>query len=47
MKKLLFITLLFLYNTSYASCRPTIIILPDGSQVVCQVCKDGKIVICN
>lgn len=47
MKKLLLITLLFLYNTSYAACRPTIIITPDGSQVICQVCQEGKVIICN
>lgn len=33
--------------TVYAGCRPVTIIAPDGSMVVCQVCNDGKTIICN
>jgi hypothetical protein len=47
MKKLLLITLLFLYNTSYATCISQIITMPDGRTKVCVYCNDGKIVDCS
>lgn len=48
MKKLLLITLLFLYNTSgvYAS-RSQIISLPDGTTIVCFYHNGGKFVDCQ
>jgi hypothetical protein len=33
--------------SAYAACLPVTIIAPDGSMVVCQVCNDGKTIICN
>ncbi len=48
MKKLLLITLLFLYNTSSVfACPSQIITLPDGRTVVCFYCNGGKIVNCQ
>jgi hypothetical protein len=47
LKILLTITLLFLYNTSYGACRPVTIIAPDGTMTICQVCNDGKTIICT
>jgi hypothetical protein len=32
---------------AYASCRPVTIIAPDGTMTICQVCNDGRIVICT
>jgi len=47
LKILLTITLLFLYNISYGACRPVTIISPDGTMTICQVCNDGKTIICT
>lgn len=48
MKKLLLITLLFLYNTSTVyACPSQIITLPDGRTMVCFYCNGGKIVDCS
>lgn len=46
--KYLYVAMCLCVNvTAYASCRPTTIIAPDGSMVVCSVCNDGKTIICN
>jgi len=32
---------------AYAACRPVTIVDPNGNITVCQICNDGKVVICN
>ena len=32
---------------AYAACKPVTIISPSGDITVCQVCNDGKVIICN
>jgi hypothetical protein len=49
MLKILFITMALSLSScgAYASCRPVTIIAPDGTMTICQVCNDGRIVICS
>ena len=48
MLKIFLITLTFTMSISSAmACPSQIIIMPDGSQMVCYYCNGGKIVTCD
>jgi hypothetical protein len=46
-KGFIVIGLLAMLETAYASCTMTTIFNPNGTVTICQICNDGRMIICN
>jgi hypothetical protein len=46
-KGFIVVGLLAMLETAYANCTMTTIFNPNGTVTICQICNDGRMIICN